>query len=99
MQPPWFRLAYALEFLLALIAISVTWSQIGGQTHLDLMAWPWKFVLTVALAWAIVRFTAAVAAEEKLWNLRSAAWLVCGLLLIVTMAAVTYYYHLNEPVN
>ena len=96
MQPNWFRLAYAIEFLLALVAISVTWSQVGGQTHLDLMAWPWKLALTFGLAWITIRYTAAIVESENSWNARSAAWLIGGLLVVAAMAGITYYYHLQE---
>ena len=39
------RLAYTTQFLLALLAIFVVWSEIGGQSHLDLMPWYLKLVL------------------------------------------------------
>jgi len=35
---PLLRLAYATQFLIALIAVFVLWSQVGGQSHLDYMA-------------------------------------------------------------
>ena len=54
MPPYWVRLAYVVEFLLALIAVGLLWSEVGGQGHLDLMPWYQKLVLTVALAWVIV---------------------------------------------
>ena len=39
-----------LEFLLAVQVWLTLWSEVGGQYHLDLMFWPWKFGLTVAAA-------------------------------------------------
>ena len=33
------RLAYATQFLIAVIAVFTLWSQVGGQSHLDLMPW------------------------------------------------------------
>jgi hypothetical protein len=33
----WLRLGYAVEFLVALLAILNLWSEVGGQGHLDLM--------------------------------------------------------------
>ena len=39
-----------LEFLIAIEAIFTLWSQVGGQYHLDLMYWPWKFGLSVGAA-------------------------------------------------
>jgi len=95
MTPQLLRLAYAVEFLLALVAIFTAWSEIGGQTVLDLMHWGWKLGLSLILAMAIVGFSAAITAEERLWNLRAARWLVAVLLCIVAMAVVTYYYALQ----
>jgi len=39
---PILRLAYATQFLIALIAVFVLWSEVGGQVHLDLMPWYFK---------------------------------------------------------
>ena len=39
MPPYWSRLAFVTEFLVALVAILELWSQVGGQSHLDLMPW------------------------------------------------------------
>ncbi len=95
MTPQLLRLVYAVEFLLALVAIFTAWSEIGGQAVLDLMHWGWKLSLSLLLAAAIVGFSAAVAAEERLWNLRSARWFVAVLLCVVAIGVVTYYYALQ----
>ena len=50
---------YAIEFLIALIAIFTVWSQVGGQGHLDLLPWYVKLSTAMALAWSTVRFTSA----------------------------------------
>jgi hypothetical protein len=34
---PILRLAYTTLYLIAIIAVFVVWSQVGGQGHLDLM--------------------------------------------------------------
>ena len=47
-----------VEFLIAIQAIFAFWSQVGGQYHLDLMFWPWKFGLSIAAASLIVAITA-----------------------------------------
>jgi hypothetical protein len=92
----WLRLAYAVEFLLALIAILSLWSQVGGQGHLDLMPWYTKLVLTAGLGVAVVGGTAAAVAGERAWNAKTAAYLLLGLSLAAMMGAVTYYYHVHE---
>jgi hypothetical protein len=92
MTPRLLRLAYILEFLVALVAIFTAWSEIGGQAVLDLMHWGWKLGLALPLAAAIVAFTAAVVREEALWAIRSLRWLVAILVLIGGMFAVTNYY-------
>jgi hypothetical protein len=89
------RLVYAVEFLVALVAIFAAWSEIGGQAVLDLMHWGWKLGLSLIFATSIVGFSAAVAREESLWSLRSARWLVAVLLCFVAIAVVTYYYALQ----
>ncbi len=92
MNPKLLRLAYAFEFLVALVAIFSAWSEIGGQAALDLMHWGWKLGLGLGLASAIVAYTAALVAEDSVWSLRSARWLVAILLLTVAIGAVTYFY-------
>jgi glucan phosphoethanolaminetransferase (alkaline phosphatase superfamily) len=86
------RILLIIEFLIAIQAVFTFWSQVGGQYHLDLMFWPWKFGLSLAAALLITLMTMAFARGRKPWAL--------GVLLIVTVAIagyVTYYYHLNEP--
>jgi len=90
------RIAYVCEFLLALLAITVVWGQVGGQDHLDLMPWYDKLVLTFALALVIVLGTAAAVSRERAWNSVSLACLAIAILIACAMGAVTYYYHLHE---
>jgi hypothetical protein len=90
------RIAYVCEFLLALLAISVVWSQVGGQDHLDLMPWYDKFALIFALALVTVVGTVAAVSRERAWNGISIACLAMALLILCAMGAVTYYYHLHE---
>jgi hypothetical protein len=95
MTPQLLRLVYAVEFLVALVAIFTAWSEIGGQAVLDLMHWGWKLGLSLILAASIVGFSAAMASEESLWSLRSMRWLVAALLCFAAIAVVTYYYALQ----
>ena len=90
------RIAYVCEFLLALLAISVVWGQVGGQDHLDLMPWYDKFVLMFALALVTVTGTIAAVSRERAWNGISIGCLVMAVLLLCAMGAVTYYYHVHE---
>ncbi|MBV9081031.1 MAG: hypothetical protein JOZ62_00015 [Acidobacteriaceae bacterium] len=90
------RVAYAFEFLVALIAIFTAWSEVGGQGALDLMHWGWKLGFSVALAAAIVAYTGDILSSETIWTLRSARWLTLILILIAAMAVVTYFYSLQE---
>src|SRR5579884_140031 len=96
MNTAWLRLAYAFEFLLATAAVFTLWSQIGGQGHLDMMAWYIKLVLGVGMSVAIVKMTIAAAERERAWNPASLVWLAIILALAAAMAAVTIYYHVNE---
>ena len=90
------RIAYVCEFLLALLAISVVWGQVGGQDHLDLMPWYDKFVLIFALALITVAGTIAAVSRERAWNGITIACLAMALLLLCVMGALTYYYHVHE---
>jgi hypothetical protein len=91
------RLFYALEFLIALIATYTVWSQVGGQYHLDLMAWYWKLCLGAGISFAAVKATAAAVKGERAWNSRTLRWISLILALGLACGAVTYYYHLTEP--
>ncbi len=95
MTPKLLRLIYAFEFLIGLVAIFTAWSEIGGQAALDLMNWGWKLGLSLALAAAIVAYTAALVAEDSIWTLRSVRWLTAIVLVSLALGAVTYYYALQ----
>ena len=94
--PSWLRMAYALEFLLALIATFTVWSQVGGQGHMDLLPWYIKLACSLSLAWCSVRFTAALVEHEKAWNQHTLLWFTGMLLVAMAMGGITYYYHLHE---
>ena len=91
-NPRLLRLVYACEFLIALIAIFTAWSEIGGQAALDLMFWAWKLGLGLALAAALVAYTAALVTEDAVWSMRSIKWLTATVILICAIGAVTYFY-------
>jgi MFS-type transporter involved in bile tolerance (Atg22 family) len=96
MPPYLLRLAYVSEFFLVLIAVLTGWSQIGGQTHLDIMPWYDILVLSVSLSLVAVMGTVAAVRHDKAWNFKSITCLIVALLIVTAMGAVTYYYHLHE---
>jgi len=95
--PSWMRLAYAVEFLVALIAVLNVWSEVGGQGHLDLMPWYIKLTCLGGMAWCLVRFTAGMVEQKQVWTRRTVAWFAAILLIGIAMGGITYYYHLHEP--
>src|ERR1019366_7914913 len=71
---PILRLSYATQFLIALIAIFVLWSQVGGQGHLDLVPWHLKLLLGGGAAFCVVKATAGAVAGERAWNGKTLRW-------------------------
>lgn len=96
MQTLQLRLAYMLEFLVAVIAILSFWSQAGGQGHLDLMPWYYIFFPTLALAYFIVQATVAAVSRQQAWNRQTFGWIGAAIAVVLLMAGLTYYYHLHE---
>lgn len=99
MTTAWLRIAYTCEFLLATLASFTMWSQVGGQGHLDLMPWYWKLIPVVGISGSIVGFTSATAASERAITRKSAVWALTIILFGVAMGLITYYYHVNEPLD
>jgi hypothetical protein len=91
---PTLRLAYAAEFLIALIAVFVLWSEVGGQNHLDLMPWYVKLGLGAGAAFAVVKATAAAVSQEHAWNGRTLKWFGILLVLLLGCGLASYYCHL-----
>ena len=92
-----FRLAYAIQFPVAVMAFFTLWSQVAGQGHLDIMPWYWKLALGAAVSLACVKATAAAVEGEQAWNPRALKWLAITLVLMLACGVVTYYVHLYEP--
>lgn len=90
---PILRLAYATQFLLALVAVFVLWSEVGGQTHLDLMPWYLKLGLGAGAAFATVKATSAAVSHERGWNGQTLRWIGILLLLLLGCGLASYYYH------
>ncbi|MGI8990565.1 MAG: hypothetical protein ACR2I2_13430 [Bryobacteraceae bacterium] len=93
------RIAYSIEFLIAIIAIFTFWSEVGGQGHLDLMAWYWKLGFSLAAAAVCLKLTAATLEKQSVWSKSALRWLLALVLLAAGAGAVTYFYHLNEPAD
>jgi hypothetical protein len=91
---PILRLAYITQFLIALIAVFVLWSQVGGQSHLDLMPWYLKLVLGAGAAFAVVMATTAAVSHEHAWNGRTLKWFGIMVALLVCCGLASYYCHL-----
>src|ERR1017187_523180 len=92
---PILRLAYSTLFLIALMAVFVLWSQVGGQSHLDLIPWPIKLVLGVAAAYGVVRATAASVSGDRAWNGHMVRWLGLPLAVLAACGYASYYAHMN----
>ena len=93
---PILRLAYTTQFLLALLAVFLLWSEVGGQVHLDLMPWYLKLVLGGGAAFASVKATAAAVGHEKAWNGKTLRWMGILIALLVACGLASYYYHVYE---
>jgi hypothetical protein len=91
---PVLRLAYATQFLIALIAVFVLWSQVGGQSHLDLMPWYFKLAFGAGAAFAVVKATAAAVSHDHAWNGRTLKWLGIMAALLVGCGLASYYCHM-----
>jgi hypothetical protein len=92
---PILRLAYSTLFLIALMAVFVLWSQVGGQSHLDLIPWPIKLGLGAAAAYGVVRATAASVSGDRAWNGHMVRWLGLTLAVLAACGYASYYAHMN----
>jgi hypothetical protein len=93
LRMPLLRLAYSTQFLIALIAVFLLWSQVGGQSHLDLMPWYLKLGLGGGVAFATVKATAASVSQERAWGGGTLKWFGIVLALLVGCGMASYYTH------
>lgn len=91
---PILRLAYATQFLIALIAFFTLWSEVGGQSHLDPLPWYGKLALGVGAAFCAVKATAAAVENAAVWNGKTLKWLGLMLFLMLGCGLASYYAHL-----
>ena len=99
MTPRLLRPLLVVEFLIAMQVWLTFWSQVGGQYHLDLMFWPWKFGLTVAVAGLICAITADLFQTGGTVSRKAIIYAALLFAVMVVAGAVTYYYHMNEPAD
>src|SRR5580765_4148271 len=90
---PILRLAYASQFLIAVIAVFTLWSEVGGQSHLDLMPWYLKLGLGGGAALAAVNATKAAVDGPRGWNSGSLKWFGIALALLIGCGLASYYFH------
>jgi hypothetical protein len=88
------RLAYTTLFLIALLAVFELWSQVGGQSHLDLMPWYLKLILGTGAALTVVKAAAAAVAGERAWNRQTLRWVGILVALLIGCGLASYYVHL-----
>jgi hypothetical protein len=96
---PILRLAYSTLFLVALLAVFVVWSEVGGQSHLDLMPWYLKLGLGAGAAFACVKATAAAVGGGNTWNGGTLRWFGILLALLVGCGLATYYVHVYGEID
>jgi hypothetical protein len=81
------------------MAVFVLWSQVGGQSHLDLVHWSIKLGLGVAAAYGVVRATAASVSGDRAWNGHMVRWLGLTLAALAACGYASYYAHVNLEEN
>src|SRR5215470_336970 len=90
---PLLRLAYSTLYLIALICFFFVWSEVGGQSHLDLLPWWTKLGLALATSFTVVRAASSAVSGEKPWNGQTLKWLGLTVVLGVACGLATYYAH------
>jgi hypothetical protein len=99
MTPRLIRPFLIVEFLLAVQVWLTLWSEVGGQYHLDLMFWPWKFGITMAAACLTTAITANLFHNNGDFTRRAVVYAAMLFAVAVVAGVVTYYYHMNEPTD
>jgi hypothetical protein len=90
---PILRLAYTTQFLLALIAVFFLWSEVGGQSHLDLIPWYLKAGLGCGAAFSTVKATEAAVSGGRPWNAKTLKWFGLTLVLLAGCGVASYFAH------
>src|SRR5271166_6332574 len=87
---------YALEFLIAIIAVYSVWGELGGQDSLDSVPWFWKAGVGFGAATAVVRLTAAIGLAGPAARWRISVWILVLAGLAICAGVASYYYQVND---
>jgi hypothetical protein len=87
------RLAYATQFLIALIAVCVVWRQVGGQSHFEALPWYTTAGLIAGVSFAAVKATAEAVSHESAWNPATLKWCAILAMLLVGCGMASLYSH------
>src|SRR5260370_38481952 len=93
------RIAYAVQFVVTVIAIFEVWGQVGGQGHIDMMPWYAKLLLSSALSIATVKATAAAVDRDHFENKLMTAWLAAAPRLNAPVGRLTLYWLMHKPAD
>jgi hypothetical protein len=74
----------------------IGWYVVGGAGHLDMMAWYWKLLLPLGLAFAATRVVAIALESASPWTPKSVLWMCAVIAVLLAMGLVTLYYHQQE---
>jgi hypothetical protein len=99
MRHPLLRPLLAIEFLLAVQASFALWSNVGGESHLTLVFWPWKLGISLGAAALVVAMTAALVRSDGVIDRRVLALASILFIVMLVAGALSYSAHLNEPVD
>jgi len=75
------------------------WSQIGGQTPIDMMPWWLKFIFAGSFGLVVCRLTAALVQNERFPAIPVFRWLIALVVLLVVVGLTTYYFFEHEPAD
>ena len=88
---------YAIEFLIALVAVYTVWSELGGQDYLDYIPWYWKAGIGFGTAATVLSLTSAIGFASPSARRRITIRVMVLVSLAIVAGLITYYYQVNEP--
>jgi hypothetical protein len=87
------RLAYATQFLIALMAICMLWIEVGGQGHFEALPWYTTAGLIAGASFAAVKATAEAVSHETVWHGGTLKWCAILVILLVGCGMASLYSH------